>query len=82
MARANLKEYSLFLLKDDDERFKLKAGDILVGSPYQYDPGKTSIAFRVSDGFRPECNQYNSSIRPLTAVEADHVMWGGTLPLA
>lgn len=80
MPRSPLKDYSLYLLKGDDERFKLKAGDILVGSPYQYDPEKTSIAFRLRDGFRPECNQYNSSIRPLNAVEIDHVMWGGKLP--
>lgn len=79
MPKATLNAYSLFLLKDDDERFKLKAGDILLECPYQHDPGKTSIAFRLSDGYRPECNQYNSSIRPLTADEVENVIWGGTL---
>ena len=79
MPRATLNAYSLFYLKEDDERFKLKEGDILLGCPYQYDNGKTSIAFRISDGYRPECNQYNSSIRPLTAGELERAVWGGVL---
>lgn len=73
---ATLKDYSLFLLKQDDDRFKLKAGDVLVGYPYTYDSGKTSIAFRLTDGFRPECNKYNSSIRPLTEDEMFRAMNG------
>lgn len=79
MPKATLSAYSLFQLKRDDERFKLKAGDILLGCPYQYDHGKTSIAFRISDGYRPECNEYNGDVRPLTANEIERVVWGGVL---
>lgn len=79
MPRATLNAYSLFYLKEDDERFKLKAGDILLGCPYQYDHDKTSVAFRISDGYRPECNQYNSSVRSLTADELERAVWGGVL---
>ena len=77
--RATLASFSLFVMREDDERFKLKKGDVFVGAPYQYDPGKTSVAFRIRDGFDPGCNQYNNSIRPLTAEETERVMWGGKL---
>jgi hypothetical protein len=82
MKQATLSHYSLYQLRADDKRFKLRAGDILLGCPYQLDPGKTSIALRISDGYRPECNQYNSNIRRLTEVETDRAIWGGEIEIA
>jgi hypothetical protein len=75
MAKPNIVGFSAYELLADDPRFKLSKGDILIGSPYKYDPGKTSIAFRLSDGYRPQCNQYNSSIRRLSENEAEAALW-------
>lgn len=68
--RSPLSDYSLYIIAKDDERFKLKIGDIVLGCPYQWDTQKTSIAFRLRDGYRPECNQYNSSLIPLTKEQS------------
>jgi hypothetical protein len=76
--RNKLSDYSLYVLKRDDARFGMKAGDIFLGAPYAHD-SKTSVAFRISDGYRPECNQYNDNVRALTQEEAEKVIWGGVL---
>ena len=70
-----LRGYFLVEMLKDDERFKLKKGDILFAKRYEFDLEKTSIAFRLSDGYRPSCNQYNHSIRRLTADEEDSAIW-------
>jgi len=71
----NISGYSLFEICKDDEHFQLKAGDIVLGCTYQYDPGKTSVAFRISDGFKPGCNQYNNNVRRLSTLEAERALW-------
>jgi hypothetical protein len=50
---------------DDDERFGLKQGDVIVGVPYAFDPGhrrnpdgKVTVLWREGDDYRPGCNQY------------------------
>lgn len=68
--------YSLFEIREADERFKLKAGDIVLGCPYQWDPEKISVAFRIKDGFIPNCNQYSDNVRPLNKDEAEKAIWG------
>jgi hypothetical protein len=70
-----LGEFSLYAMKDDDERFGMKKGDIFIGAQYDMDPEKISVGFRVSDGFDPGCNQYRSSVRKLTATEINRVVW-------
>lgn len=54
---------SLWVLKEDDPRFGLKAGDILECQPYWLDPTeKLTVIKRVADGFDPECNVYRSMV--------------------
>lgn len=55
----------LVRLKEDDERFKLKRGDVLRVHRYAYDPGKYTVVERVSDGFDPECNIYSYQVERL-----------------
>lgn len=74
--------YSLYIIRKDDEQFKLKTGDIIFGCPYKWDEGKTSIAFRLRDGYRPECNQYNNNLIPLNKTESEHAIWNGRVQLA
>ena len=53
----------LVKLKADDERFGMKAGDILEVTPYWLDPSdKLTVIRRVSDGFDPRCNVYRSQV--------------------
>jgi len=71
-----LDEYAFYVMLEDDESFKMKKGDIFIGMPYDMDPGiKVSVGFRVSDGYDPGCNQYWSSVRPLTETETNSVIW-------
>ncbi len=53
-------------LREDDERFGLSMGDVLVATSYWLDPGKVTILRRLSDGFDPECNQYWPSVKFLS----------------
>ena len=46
----------------NDERFKIKKGDIFEAQRYHYDPDKITLLKRESDGFDPECNQYKESL--------------------
>lgn len=59
-----------FVLRDDDPRFDLKAGDILRCVNYPYD-AKVSVLFREWDGFDPDCNQYDSDVAFLGFVPRD-----------
>lgn len=45
----------------DDERFGLKAGDLLLTVNYPLDAKVTALV-RLSDGFSPECNRYYSDV--------------------
>jgi hypothetical protein len=75
---------------DDDERFGLKQGDVIVGVPYVYDPGhrnnpdgKISILWREGDDHRPESNQYWYSLRRLRGrvpIEWDDELKGWRRP--
>lgn len=49
-------------LKEDDTRFKLKAGDLLLVHKYAYDEGKYTVVCRLSDHFDPECNVYRNQV--------------------
>lgn len=48
---------------EDEERFKLKKGDILVATESSYDDEKYTIEYRQIDGYDPMCAQYKSSVR-------------------
>jgi hypothetical protein len=50
------------LIKDDPD-FGMLAGDILACVPYPLDSTKLTVAFRISDGFNPECNVYREQVR-------------------
>ncbi len=53
-----------YTLKDDDPRFGLTAGDVLVCQPYWLDPGmKLTVLYRERDGFDPQCNVYRADVR-------------------
>lgn len=57
-----------FELLADDERFDLRAGDVLECVPYTYDPhDKLTVLRRVSDGMQPSCNVYRSQVRRVRA---------------
>ena len=48
---------------ESDKRFGIEKDDIFEAKRYQYDPHeKVSLLRRESDGFDPECNQYNHNI--------------------
>lgn len=56
----------------DNEPWGLQQGDVVVGVPYNFDPGhrrnpegKVTILWRESDGHRPDCNQYWRDLRRL-----------------
>jgi hypothetical protein len=48
-------------LKEDDPRFKLQAGDLLLCVNYPYDD-KVSVIRRLVDGYDPNCSQYTSDV--------------------
>lgn len=53
----------LVRMKADDDRFGLKAGDVLAVIPYWLDPAeKWTVLRRVSDGFDPGCNVYRDQV--------------------
>lgn len=55
-------------LLHDDERFKLRAGDVLVCGRmhWAWAPEKVAVLFRESDGYEPGCSQYRGSVRFLS----------------
>lgn len=52
---------AVYRLREDDPSFHLAAGDLLLCTPYPYDT-KQTVLRRLSDGFDPNCNQYNGSL--------------------
>lgn len=58
------------MLRSDDSRFGLSAGDIVRTLNYPWD-AKVSVLFRESDGYEPECNQYMSNVSFLGFVPLD-----------
>ena len=59
-----------FVLKRDDERFGLRAGDIVRCVNYPLD-AKVTVLFREEDAYDPECNQYTSEVTFLGFVPRD-----------
>jgi hypothetical protein len=57
-----------FELIEDDPEFGMAKGDILACIPYDMDPEKLTVAFRVSDRFDPSCNVYRSQVRAVPGV--------------
>lgn len=56
-----------YRLKEDDERFGLKSGDVLICIPYFYEHDeKLSVIRRESDGFDPDCNVYRAQVERIT----------------
>jgi len=51
-----------YRLIDDDPRFGMSSGDVLACVPYDLDPEKLTVAFRVSDGYDPRCNVYRAQV--------------------
>jgi hypothetical protein len=52
-----------YVLKGDDPRFGLAAGDVLVCEPYWLAPGlKLTVLYREVDGFYPSCNVYRREV--------------------
>lgn len=58
-----LPETNRWVLREDDPRFHLSAGDVLLCMPYHLDPGtKLTVVARESDGYDPSCNVYRSQV--------------------
>lgn len=47
----------------NDYPFGMQAGDILACVPYDLDPEKLTVCFRVPDGYNPACNVYREQVR-------------------
>lgn len=54
-----------WLLREDDLRFGLRKGDVLLCVPYWLDPDKLTVLHRESDGCAPQCNVYRSQVKRL-----------------
>ena len=55
-----------YVLNEDEPRFGLTAGDVLVCEPYWLDPGvKGTVLYRESDLFDPGCNVYWHQVVPV-----------------
>ena len=52
-------------MKENDSRFQLKKGDVLLVQPYCLDETKLSVIKRLSDDFDPECNVYKYEVEVL-----------------
>jgi hypothetical protein len=57
-----LTEHMIFEMREDDERFGLKKGDVLLCIDYPLD-AKVTVLRRLSDGYDPRCNQYIESVK-------------------
>lgn len=60
-----MNEPSIYQLRHDDERFGLKAGDLLECRPHgwPWSVEKVIVVRRVSDGYEPQCSQYREDLR-------------------
>lgn len=56
-------------LLEEDARFGLSAGDILICQHYWLDPQKVTVVRRERDGFDPECNQYKTDVKFLEFID-------------
>lgn len=61
------------VIREDDERFGLAAGDIVRTINYPWD-AKVSVLFREWDGYEPECSQYLHAVSFLGFVPIDQEM--------
>jgi len=53
-------------LKEDDPRFGMKKGDILLVHAYTLDPyEKWTVVCRESDFYNPQCNVYKCQVEPV-----------------
>ncbi len=61
-------EPSRYELLFDDERFGLKAGDVLICEPMHpaWANEKVAVLYRESDHFEPGCSQYRDWVRHLS----------------
>lgn len=49
--------------KEDDERFKIKKGDVFTAERHGYEPDcKIVLLNRIPDGFDPSCSAYNHQV--------------------
>lgn len=55
-------EEMVFELREDDPRFNLSKGDLLMCVDYPLD-AKVTVLRRLSDGYDPGCNQYIAAVR-------------------
>jgi hypothetical protein len=63
---------SRYELLDDDPRFGLSAGDILICAPmhWAWAPEKVAVIRRESDGYEPGCSQYRVSVRHVSGPKS------------
>ena len=63
-ARATATVESIYRLRNDDPRFGLKAGDMLVceSMHWAWAPEKIAVKHRLADGYEPECSQYRGDV--------------------
>lgn len=60
-------DVAVYRLKEDDPRFGMSAGDLLLCTPYFLDPGaKGTVITRITDGFNPDCNVYWGQVEKLS----------------
>lgn len=59
---------SRYELLNDDPRFELSKGDVLICQPmhYAWANEKVAVVRRESDGYEPECSQYRNNVRHLS----------------
>lgn len=55
--------FASLVVKEDDERLGVQAGEQYLAIRYLYDPEKVTLLSRIPDGYDPECNQYLSDVR-------------------
>ena len=60
-----VKPLSRYEIREDDERFGLCAGDIVVCERMHpaWAEEKVRVLYRESDGYQPECSQYRRNVR-------------------
>ena len=62
-----------YRLIEDEPRFGLSAGDVLLCEPYWLDPDtKLTVLARESDGFDPECNVYRCEVKRIRDDGMEH----------
>lgn len=66
---------SRYELLEDDPRFGLTKGDVLICEPmhWAWADEKIAVVRRERDGFDPLCSVYRSTVRHLSGPRLDHV---------